>query len=634
MNSAHATRTSLNAIAFLIICVCCPPLQSTEEPDLFPQSYTKHEYRIPMRDGVKLFTLVYTPKDTSTNYPILLQRTPYDLKPYTIDFRGKPFSLPDSYVKEKFIFALQDVRGKFASGGVFENVRPHQERKGPADTDESTDTYDTIDWLINHVRGHNGSVGLQGISYLGFFAAAGMIDSHPALKAVSPQAPAVDLYGGDDVLHGGGFWLPHNFGFYAEFGQKLAEPMREEPRPFDFHTPDGYEFFLHAGPLAEIGAKFLKNSNTNWDEIIANVRNAKWCAERDLTRHLKNVHAAVLTIGGWFDAEDLHGTLKTYRATEELNPGIFNALVVGPWSHGQWRHGDGEGLGPIKFHSKTGEYFRNEIELPFFRRFLKGAVTITIPEAWVFETGTDEWKQYSHWPPTNAIPKTLWLQPHGNLNFEQGNKEENAFDEYVSDPAHPVPFSARISTGMPEQYMVEDQRFASRRPDVVVYQTEPLAEDITIAGPLTASLQVSTTGTDSDWVLKLIDVYTPDYPNPYPNPAELRMGGYQQLVRGEPLRGKFRRGLDQPQPFRPDEVALVEWTLPDVCHTFRTGHRIMIQVQSSWFPLLDLNPQTFCDIYEAKPDQFKKTTQRVYTGKAHPSGLKIHVLNSVEGARR
>jgi putative CocE/NonD family hydrolase len=606
-------------------------LQAAEEPYPFAQNYTKHEYRVPMRDGVKLFTLVYTPKDRSTNYPILLQRTPYDLKPYTIDFRGKPHGLPDSYLKERFIFAMQDVRGKFASEGVFEDVRPHKDTKGPRDTDESTDTYDTVDWLIRHVRGHNGAVGLQGISYLGFFAAAGMIDSHPALKAVSPQAPAVDLYGGDDVLHGGGFWLAHNFGFFAAFGQKVDEPTRQEPRPFDYHTPDGYQFFLQAGPLARMGDNLFKGGNPNWNEIIANVRNAKWCAERDLTPHLKNVRAAVLTVGGWFDAEDLHGTLKTYRSTEAFNPGIFNALVMGPWSHGQWHGGEGDALGPVKFQSKTSEFFRNEIEIPFFRRFLKGATNISLPEAWVFETGTDEWKQYSHWPPTNAANRTLWLQPKGRLGFELAGDSENAFfDEYVSDPARPVPFTERISPGMPATYMTEDQRFASRRPDVLVYQTDPLEEDVTLVGPVTASLHVSTSGTDSDWTVKLIDVYTPDHPDPDPNPAHLRMGGYQQLVRGEPLRGKLRKGLDHPEPFKPGEVTPVEWTLPDICHTFRSGHRIMIQIQSSWFPLLDLNPQTYCDIYEAGSGQFQKATQRVYTGKAHPSGLKVQVLSAAK----
>jgi uncharacterized protein len=593
----------------------------------FEAAYTKHEYRIPMRDGVKLFTVAFTPKDTATNYPILLQRTPYNLKPYTIDAGDKPGGLPDSYVREKFIFALQDVRGRFASEGEFVDERPHKPgKKGPQDTDESTDTYDTIDWLLKNVRGHNGNVGLQGISYLGFFAAAGMIDSHPALKAVSPQAPCVDLFDGDDILHGGGFWLTHNFGFFSYFGQKLDDPTREEPRSFDFKTPDGYRFFLEANSLAELGAKQFKGKIDFWDDLIAHINNPGWRAERDLTRHLKNVRAAVLTVGGWFDAEDLAGTLKTYRETERNNPGIFNALVVGPWSHGAWHFGDGEALGPVKFHGKTAEFFRNEIELPFFRRFLKGATNVSLPEAYVFETGADEWRQESAWPPTKAIIKMLYLHTGGKLSFDPPPEREAAFDEYMSDPAHPVPFTARITTGMPKEYMVEDQRFAATRPDVLVYQTAPLTEDVTFAGPITASLYVSTTGTDSDWVVKVIDVYTADHPDSDSTSPGVKMGHYQQMVRGEPLRGKFRNSYDKPEPFEPGVITKVEWVMPDVCHTFRTGHRIMVQVQSSWFPLLDRNPQTFCDIYQARAEDFKKATQRVYRTTVAPSAVRVHLL--------
>jgi putative CocE/NonD family hydrolase len=609
-------------------------INAADKPDAaekssFEGDYTKHEYRVPMRDGVKLFTVVYTPKDAATNKPILLQRTPYNLKPYTVDAGKQPGYLPDSYVKERFIFALQDVRGCFASEGEFMDERPHKPVKNsPTDTDESTDAYDTVDWLVKNIRGNNGNVGLTGISYLGFFAAAGMIDSHPALKAVSPQAPSVDLFDGDDVLHGGGFWLTHNFGFFAYFGQRLDDPTREEPRPFDFQTPDGYRFFLEAGSLADLGEKQFKGKNALWDELITNASNPRWCAERDMTRHLKNVHAAVLTVGGWFDAEDLHGALKTYRATEQNNPGIFNALVMGPWNHGGWHGGNGESLGPVNFHAKTAEFFRNEIELPFFRQFLKGATNVSLPKAFVFETGTDEWRRESAWPPTAAVAKTLYFHSGGKLSFYPPTASDSAFDEYVSDPAHPVPFTASITDGMPMEYMVEDQRFAATRPDVLVYQSEPLTEDVTIAGPIIASLHVSTTGTDSDWVVKLIDVYTGDYPDPEPNPARIKLGRYQQLVRGEPLRGKFRNGYDRPEPFKPGEITKLEWVLPDVCHTFRTGHRIMVQVQSSWFPLLDRNPQTFCDIYHAKSEDFHKATQRIYRMEAARSGVRVNVLPS------
>ena len=593
----------------------------------FEETFTKHEYRIPMRDGVRLFTAVFTPKDRSTNFPILLQRTPYSVKPYTVDAGRKPGTFPDSYVREKFIFAKQDVRGRYASEGQFVDTRPFLVSKSkPGDIDESTDAYDTIDWLVKNVPRNNGNVGLQGISYPGFYAAAGMIDSHPALKAVSPQAPCVDFYDGDDVLHGGGFWLIHNFGFVAGFGQPLDDPVREEPRPMDFKTPDGYRFFLEAGSLADLGTKYFKGKNWAWNDLMTSVEDPAVQAASDLTRHMTNIHAAVLTVGGWFDAEDLHGALKTFQATERNNPGIFNALVMGPWSHGGWHRSDGDALGPVQFHAKSAEFFRNQIELPFFRRFLKGGKNVTLPKAYIFETGTDEWRQFSAWPPTNAIATNLWLGADGKLTFVPPAAAASEFDQYTSDPAHPVPFTAQIANRMPREYMVEDQRFAGTRPDVLVYQTEPLTEDVTIAGPITASLHVSTSGTDSDWVLKLIDVYTGDYPDPDPNPTNVRMGHYEQLVRGEPLRGKFRNGRDHPEPFKPGEVTKVEWTMPDVCHTFRTGHRIMIQIQSSWFPLLDLNPQTFCDIYHAKPGDFHAATQRVYHSQSQPSTLSVKVL--------
>ncbi len=593
----------------------------------FVEHYTKHEYRIPMRDGAKLFTVVYIPKDASTNYPVLLQRTPYNLKPYTVDALGKPGYLSDSWVKEKFIFALQDVRGLFASEGKFVDTRPHNPAKNsPTDTDESTDTWDTVDWLVKHVPRNNGNVGLTGISYLGFFAAAGMIDSHPALKAVSPQAPVADLYNGDDALHGGAFFLAANFGFFGSFGQRLEDPMRQDPRPFDFKTPDGYAFFLQGGATGDLNDRYFKGRVDFWDNMVANITNAAWCARHDITQHLKNVHAAVLNVGGWFDAEDLSGPLKTYRAVERQNPGIFNALVMGPWTHGAWHGGDGDSIGPVRFGSKTAEYFRNEIELPFWRHFLKGETNTALSEAFVFETGTCEWRRESAWPPASAAPRELYFHANGRLSFEAPGTGETPFDEYVSDPAHPVPFTQRISDGMPKEYMIEDQRFASRRPDVLVYQTEPLPEDVTVAGPVTASLQVSTTGTDSDWIVKLIDVYTGDYPDPDPNPTGVRMGHYQQLVRGEPLRGKFREGLDQPKPFEPGKVTRVEWVMPDICHTFRSGHRIMVQVQSSWFPLIDRNPQTFCDVYRARPEDYHPATQRLYHGPATLSSVRLNVL--------
>ncbi|NBP23676.1 MAG: CocE/NonD family hydrolase [Proteobacteria bacterium] len=593
----------------------------------FEANYTKREVRIPMRDGVNLFTVVYTPKEPG-QYPMLLRRTPYNLKPYTVDAGGNP-GFGDGLVREKFIFVRQDVRGRFASEGTFIDIRPHKPVKnGPKDTDESTDTWDTIDWLVKNVRHNNGNVGMDGISYPGFFAAMGMIDSHPALKAVSPQAPVADIFNGDDTLHGGAFLLAHNFGFFNFFGQKLQNPLRQDPVPFDYGTPDGYEFFLRGGAVGDLGDRYYKGKIDFWDNLIGNITNAQWCARHDITPHLKNVRAAVMTVGGWFDAEDLSGALKTYRATERQNPGIVNTLVMGPWSHGGWHGGDGASLGPVPFHSKTAEYYRNEIELPFWRRFLKGQTNLAVTEAHVFETGTCEWRKEAAWPPTNAVSKSLYFHPGGRLSFEPPVAEDakTAFDPYVSDPARPVPFTQRITTGMPATYMVEDQRFAAHRPDVLVFETEPLTEDVTIVGPITASLHVSSTGTDSDFVVKLIDVYTADHPDPQPNPAQVKLGHYQQLVRGEPLRAKFREGLDRPKPLEPGRVTRLEWVMPDVCHTFRTGHRIMVQVQSSWFPYIDRNPQTFCDIYRAKPADYRPATQRVYRAANAASALRVLVM--------
>ncbi len=593
----------------------------------FEAQYTKHEFRIPMRDGVKLFTVVYTPKDQSTRYPILLQRTPYDLKPYTIDNGRRPGGLPDSYIKERFIFVGQDVRGRFASGGRFLDMRPFQPHKSPADTDESTDAWDTIDWLVKHVPGHNGNVGLQGISYLGFYAAAGMINSHPALKAVSPQAPASDVYGGDDCLHGGGFWLAHNFSFWNSFDQGLEEPTRQEPREFDFRTPDGYEFYQQCGGVARLGDRYFKGHSASWNDMIDHITNGAWCAERDLTPHLKNVRAAVLTVGGWFDAEDLHGTLKTYQSTRANNPGIFNGLVMGPWSHGGWHGGDGRTLGYLNFHAPTAEYFRDRIELPFFRKFLKGATNESVAPVQVFETGRNEWHEYAAWPPSNAVSRAVWLGGDGALTFSPPETGDAAFDQYVSDPNHPVPFTSRISTGMPREYMVEDQRFAARRPDVLVYRTAPLEDDLTVAGPIDIDLYVTSTGTDADWIVKIIDIYTGDHPAVEGAPSDTpRLGHCQQLVRGEPLRAKFRNGLDHPEPLLPGQVYRLRWTLPDVYHTFRSGHRLMVQIQSTWFPLLDRNPQIFCDIYRAQPADYQAATQRVYRDRAHASAVSFPVM--------
>jgi len=575
--------------------------------------YTKYEYKIPMRDGVKLFTAVYAPKDVSHSYPVLLMRTPYSVRPYGVDNYPNPGGHLKAYAKEKFIFAFQDVRGRNGSEGEFVHMRPHKAiKRGPQDIDESTDTYDSIEWMVKNVPNNNGKVGMLGISYPGFYAAAGMIDSHPALKASSPQAPIADWFVGDDFHHNGTFYLAHAFRFFSGFGQQLEEPTRENPKPFDYKTPDGYEFYLNIGPLANIESKFFKGKIQFWSEFMEHGTYDRFWQERDLRPHLKNVRAAVMTVGGWFDAEDLFGPLKIYAEVERNNPGIFNMLVIGPWAHGDWGGGTGDRLGQVRFHSKTAEFYRENIQLPFLKHFLKDDPKLDLPEAYVFETGTHQWRRYDSWPPKNSQEIALYLRGAGKLSSTPPSGAREGFDEYVSDPAKPVPFIPNIAIGMTREHMLDDQRFASSRPDVLVYQTDVLEEDITLAGPITASLQVSTTGTDSDWVVKLIDVYSGDFPNPESNPEGVQMGGYQQLVRGEAMRGKFRNSFERPEPFEPGKITRVEWSLPDIYHTFRRGHRIMVQVQSSWFPLIDRNPQKFVDIYKARADDFQKATQRVY----------------------
>jgi putative CocE/NonD family hydrolase len=507
-------------------------------------------------------------------------------------------------------------------------VRPLRSPKDPKAIDESTDTWDTIDWLVKHVPHNNGKAGIFGISYPGFYAAMGMIDSHPALTCASPQAPISDWFKGDDIYHNGALFLAQNFGFAYWFWQKLEDPLHEESRNFNFKTPDGYDYFLRMGPLSNSEKVLPKGTAPEWTEFLEHATYDEYWQERSLRPRLKNIHCAVLTVGGWFDGEDLSGSLEVYRNTENLNPGITNLLVMGPWSHGGWGHGSGDSLGPVHFHAPTAEFYREKIELPFFRHFLKGDTNYTAHEAEVFETGENRWRQFDAWPPKEVRSQSLYFHAQGKLSFDPPSEKAEAYDEYVSDPAKPVPYSLEPSTGYAHAYPVEDQRFAAARPDVVVYETDPLEEDLVFAGPLKADLRVSTTGTDSDWIVKLIDVYPGDFPNPNPNPTNVKLGGYQQLVRGDVFRGKFRNSFEKPEPFEPGKLAKVEFTLPDICHAFRRGHRVMVQVQSSWFPLVDRNPQTFVNIPTAKAEDFHKATQRIYRTVEAPSSLIVRVLEA------
>ena len=591
--------------------------------------YTKYEFRIPMRDGAKLFTAVYLPKDAapSKKYPFLIERTPYSVRPYGADNYPKRLGPARSFVADSFIFVYQDVRGRFQSEGKFIEVTPHKEvKKGTQDVDESTDTYDTIDWLLKNVPNNNGKAGIYGISYPGFYAAAGMPDSHPALKACSPQAPVTDLYMGDDAYHNGAFMLEANFGFYTFFKPRAG--LEYPPKAwdnFDYGTNDGYDFYLAMGPLSNAKKLYLKDTNFYWDDQVRHPNYDEFWKSRNISAHMKNVHCAVMTVGGLFDAEDLQGPYKIFNSVATMSPDTPNRIVEGPWVHGGWAYTNGDHLGPVNFAGDNSAYFNDQVLLPFFQQYLKDAGDAKLPSALIFETGTNVWRRYDTWPPKNTQAEILFFQSGGTLAFEPAN-EKPGYDEYVSDPSHPIPFVETQSTSVPQTYMDADQRFASKRPDVEVYQTEPLEEDITVTGSVSPKLWVSSSGTDSDFVVKLIDVYPMNYPDPVPNPRDVHMGGYQQLVRGEPFRAKFRNSFEKPEPLESNKPTAIHFDLPSINHTFRRGHRIMVQIQSTWFPLIDRNPQKFLNIPDAKPEDFQKATQRVYRGGEHASAIVLPVL--------
>jgi putative CocE/NonD family hydrolase len=618
----------------------CPPAdesrrKAAELRAYIKANYTKDEYLAPMRDGVRLFVAVYSPKDRSKPYPIWMMRTPYRVEPYGADNYRDTLGPSEFFAREGYIFAYCDVRGRGKSEGVFVHVRPYLPNKtGPSQVDEASDTYDTIEFLLKTVPNHNGRLGVSGTSYPGFYATMAALSGHPALQAVSPQAPVTEWFIGDDFRHNGTVFLAHAFGFFSSFGRPRPGENEVAGPQFDFGTPDGYDFFLRMGSLGDADRKFFKGQIEWWNDLISHDTYTDFWKSRDPLPYLKNLKAAMMTVGGWFDAEDVYGPLHTYQAIGKQNPGTVNILVEGPWSHGQWNGNPGEHLGDVNFRQKTGDYFREHIEFPFFQRFLKDQGEEKLPGAYVFETGRDEWHQLDTWPPKDAAKKTFYFQSGGRLSTERPSASGEEFDEYVSDPNRPVPHISWTSTAMTYEYMTADQRFASRRTDVLVYETPTLDQDLTFAGPLTASLYVSTTGTDSDWVVKLIDVYPGNYPDPDPNPKGVRMGGYQQLVRGEPFRGKFRQSFEKAVPFEPGKPDKVEFELPDVFHTFRRGHRVMVQVQSSWFPLVDRNPQKFMKIDEARASDFQKATQRVYRSAKLASGITVGVLPSPKVARQ
>ncbi len=600
--------------------------------DLVREHFTKYEYRIAMRDGARLFTAVYVPKTCDESYPILLKRTPYSVSPYGVDQYPDSLGPSEHAMNEGFIFALQDVRGRVMSEGTWIEVRPHNPDKGPNDTDESTDTWDTIEWLISNVPCNNGRVGMWGVSYPGFYVSAGMIDAHPALKAASPQAPVTDYYLGDDSFHNGAFMLAANFRFYSFFKPRPGPPEKppKNRQRRDFGTEDGYKFFMDLGPLWEGAERQGINENPYWRLNLEHTTYDDFWKARSIWRHFEDISPAVLTVGGWYDAEDPMGPFHTYRAIKAESAETANYLVMGPWTHGAWAWSGGRRVGNVDFGQPTAEYYREHIELPFFVHYLKDRTIRELPKVSMFEVGTNRWREFDTWPPDSVKPRTFYLGADETLVAEAPTGHD-AYDEYVSNPDRPVPYVGYIQMGMQRDYMTEDQRFAAQRPDVLVYQTPILEEDLTVLGPIEVQLHVSTSGTDSDFVVKVIDVYPDDYPTPeWKGPGRrpansVRMGGYQQLVRGEPFRGKFRRSFSEPVPFEPNEPDVISFKMPDVAHTFRSGHRLMIQIQSSWFPLVDRNPQTFVDIPHAEPEDFKSANQRVFRSAERPSSITLLV---------
>lgn len=598
-------------------------------------NYTKMERMIPMRDGIKLFTSVYLPKDNSEKHPILLRRTPYSAGPYGENNFGNYWDTYQRlYFRENYIMVVQDVRGRFMSEGNFMDIRPYNDHKTGTQTDEASDTYDAVDWLVKNIPNNNGNVGAFGISYPGFYATMTALSGHPAVKAVSPQAPVTDWFMGDDFHHNGAFMIMDGFSFYSGFGKPRPKPTMQGPDGFPIPGQDNYDFYLHTGTLKDF-ARIMGDSISFWKDLYAHPNLDDWWKARNPRNFVEHIPATTntLVVGGLFDAEDVFGAWNLYKAIEQKGKNN-NRLVIGPWFHGQWGgRADGSSLGNIRFGSKTAEWYQNNIEVPFFNFYLKGKGDVAkLPEATVFFSGENQWKQLPQWPPQQMQSQQLYLQQNGGLSWSKP-AQTNSFTAYTSDPAKPVPYTEDVHLSRTREYMTDDQRFASRRPDVIVFQTDILDEDLTLGGPLYADLFASLSTTDADFVVKLIDVFPNDftYPSNQPQPnrsvgGSYPMAGYQMLVRGEVMRGRFRKSFEKPEAFSPGKVEEVKFYLPDIAHTFKKGHRVMVQIQSSWFPLVDRNPQKFVNIYEASAADFQKTDVKIYHSAQYPSGIVLPVI--------
>ncbi|QJW99733.1 CocE/NonD family hydrolase [Frigoriglobus tundricola] len=607
-------RRVAHLVAFAAVCFLTVPTGRAQ--DKKAPLFDRTEAMVPMRDGTKLFTTIHVPKDAKEPLPIILMRTPYGID-------GRTEKLLQNYFKELaengYAFALQDIRGRFKSEGAFVMTRPARDPNDPKAVDEASDTSDTIDWLLKTVKNNNGRVGMLGISYPGWLTAVAMLDPHPALKAVSPQASPVDMFLGDDFHHSGAFRLSYGFEYVA-----LMETDKTNHN-FKFDTYDTYDWYLKLGGLANVNRKHFKNQLPTWNDFVAHPNYDAFWKTQSLEPRLKKVTVPTLNVAGWYDQEDFRGPLRIYELLEKHDAKDQNFLVIGPWNHGGWGAGKGDRLDRVLFGSDTGAYFRKEVQAPFFAKYLKDKGDAP-PEARVFQTGSNKWQTYDAWPPKAAAPRKLYFQPKGKLSFDAPEEPSAAADEYVSDPANPVPYRprpVRPTYPGPEWpvWMLQDQRFTNGRPDVLTYETDPLTEDLVIAGSMKVKLFGSTSGTDCDWIVRLIDVY----PEDYAKPAD--MGGFQLLIAGEPVRARFRKSLEKPEAVQPGAVEEYTIDLNWGHHRFRKGHKVMVQVSSTWFPVIDRNPQKFVpNIFEAEDADFQKATQRVFRSAKAPSHLVLDVL--------
>ena len=600
------------------------------------ENYFKTETYIPMRDGIKLFTTIYAPKDSTQKHPILMTRTPYSCAPYGKDkWRNFYAGYLRYYVREGYIMVTQDVRGRWMSEGTFEDVRPFiKDKKTKSDVDEASDTYDAIDWLVKNIPGNNGRVGVFGISYPGFYSTMASASAHPALKAVSPQAPVTDWFMGDDFHHNGAFFVMDGWDFYSSFGKPRPQPTTVGPTGFEFYTHDNYKWYLETGALKNI-LKLTGDSIAYWKELYKHPNRDAWWQARNARVALYDIKPAMLVTGGLYDAEDCFGAWHVYKALKDQSPATNSHIVMGPWYHGEWASNDGTHLGNVQWGSNTSAWYQNNIEMPFFDYYLLGkGPEPKLPAATIFFTGANEWHQFDQWPPKGTQDQPIYLQPGDSLAWNAPAQKTN-FSEYISDPAHPVPYTEDVHFSRTREYMDDDQRFAWRRPDVLTFKTPVLTEDLTLAGPVVADLLVSLSSTDADFIVKVIDVFPDDFSYTKDGPANVRsrdngsaypMGGYQMLVHGEIMRGRFRESFENPVPFKPGKIEEVKWAIPDVAHVFKKGHRLMIQIQSTWFPLVDRNPQKFVDIYTADDSDFTKETIRVWHDADHASKIILPVL--------